>query len=111
MSIWNDVARDAASAGRAAERLEHAAGRLDDLTRARENLADHARVGWEGAGRDGFERRLANLVTRSEELARHLRGAAATIEAELDDAVREQRRREERRAEIEEHPALSAPAG
>jgi uncharacterized protein YukE len=105
MSLWDDVAHDEITTRRAVERLEETADRLSALTRSREHLADDARVGWQGAGREGFDRRLAGLVTRSEELIHQFRAAAATIESDLEAAVLEQRRREQRRAEIEDHTA------
>lgn len=111
MSVWDDVLHDETTARRAVERLEQAATHLDALTRAREHLASDARVGWEGAGRKGFDRRLAALVIRSEELVHHLRSAAAAIESDLEAALFEQRRRERRRAELEDRKALLVPRG
>lgn len=100
MSVWDDVIYDETRAQRAIEELERMAARLDALTRGRENMAEIARVGWEGGAREGFERRLTALVVRSEDLAHHLRRAATTIEADLEAATREQRRREGRRSEL-----------
>jgi uncharacterized protein YukE len=111
LSIWHDVTEDEASARHAVERLEQVAARLDALTSARESLAEHARPGWHGAGRHGFERRLLDLATRSEDLAHHLRRAATTIEADFEAGAREQRRREERRVEVEAHLPSLTPSG
>lgn len=93
MGAFDPVPFDVATARRAADACRIAATRVDEVAGSRRTLATRAEREWRGPHRDAFDWDVVELTIRHGRAAAALRTLAASIDAAIDRANAENRRR------------------
>jgi len=101
MGAFDPVPFDVATARQAADACRSAAVRVDEVAGSRRTLATTAERDWQGPHRDQFEWDVVELTIRHERTASALRAFAASIEAAIDVAAAENRRRADAAADAD----------
>ena len=96
---WTDVRFDHAAAQSATDACRAVASTIDTQSEQRARLAATAVAEWQGSFRIAFDNELARMLRQGADLAAVVRAYATMFETASDQAIQEQHRREDQRAQ------------